>query len=154
MTARRRIALFAIVATVVVLAVVAAVFVRRSPRFLSENSQTYEEVSRAFYHGYAALQVGLLTMRRRSSRRRQTSCRVSRRPGQIWGSPNFVSVTHPAAQAMAAQLAPSNSDIAFLQGQLETGRGRPDEAIARFKHAVDLNRTGLRVRGTRTRSGN
>jgi Flp pilus assembly protein TadD len=46
----------------------------------------------------------------------------------------------------AVQLAPSNSEIAFLQGQLETGRGRPDEAIARFRRAVDLNPTGLRVR--------
>src|SRR5215471_19196120 len=60
MTARSRIALLAIAATVIVAAIVATVLIRRSPRFISERSAAYQEVSRAFYHGYAALQVGLL----------------------------------------------------------------------------------------------
>ena len=149
MTARSRIALLALVATVIVFAVVATVFIRRSPRFLSENSPTYEEVSRAFYHGYAALQVGLL-----DDAKTQFAKATDVVPGEpaAWANLGLTELRlgelDPAAQAIdkAARLAPSNSDIAFLQGQLETGRGRPDEAIARFKRAVDLNPTGLRVR--------
>src|SRR5215471_3800219 len=60
MTARSRLALAAVVAAVMAATIVATVLIRRLPRFVSERSARYEEVSRAFYHGYAALQVGLL----------------------------------------------------------------------------------------------
>jgi hypothetical protein len=49
----------------------------------------------------------------------------------------------PRRRSIGRRNWPPNSEIAFLQGQLETGRGRPDEAIARFRRAVDLNSTGL-----------
>src|SRR6476646_504196 len=149
MTARNRIAFVAISATVIVAAIVATIFIRRSPRFVSERSAAYEEVSRAFYHGYAALQVGL-----RDDAKTQFAKAtdvISREPAS-WANLGLTELrlgeVDPAAQAIdrAARLAPSNSDIAFLQGQLETGRGRPDEAIASFKRAVDLDPTGLRVR--------
>jgi tetratricopeptide (TPR) repeat protein len=149
MTARSRIALLAIVATVIGFAAVITVFIRRSPQFLSENSPAFEEVSRAFYHGYAALQVGLLDDAKTQFARATDV--VPNEPAS-WANLGLTELRlgelDPAAQAIdkAAQLAPSNSDIAFLQGQLETGRGRPDEAIARFKRAVDLNPTGLRMR--------
>src|SRR5262245_7954826 len=148
MTVRSRFVLAAILALILV-AVAATVFVRRSGRFISTTSPTYEEVSRAFYHGYAALQVGLLDDARTQFARATEI--VPREPAS-WANLGLTELRlgelDQAAQAIdrAAQLAPSNSDIAFLQGQLETGRGRPDEAIARFRRAVDLNPTGLRVR--------
>ena len=59
MTVRSRLILAASLALILV-AVVATVFIRRSGRLISSSSRAYEDVSRAFYHGYAALQVGLL----------------------------------------------------------------------------------------------
>ena len=149
MTARSRLALVATVAAVILFALVATIFIRRSRQGLSENSPRYEEISRAFYHGYAALQVGLLDDARTQFARATDT--VATEPA-AWANLGLTQLRlgelDPAAQAInkAAQLAPSNSDIAFLQGQLETGRGRPDDAIARFRRAVDLNPTGLRVR--------
>src|SRR6476620_7097883 len=144
MTARSRLALLAIVATVIVFAVVATVFIRRSPQFLSESSQRYEEVSRAFYHGYAALQVGLLDDAK--TQFAKATDVVPNEPA-AWANLGLTELRlgelDPAAQAIdkAAQLAPSNSDIAYLQGQIQTGRRRPDKAIAHFKRAVDITTT-------------
>src|SRR4029077_11754147 len=59
MTVRNRFVLAAIFGLILA-AAVATVVVRRSGRLLPPNSPEYEEVSRAFYHGYSALQVGLL----------------------------------------------------------------------------------------------
>src|SRR5262245_14582388 len=139
-----------IVAVVVVIAAiaVASVFIRRS-RALSPTSAAYEQVSRAFYHGYAALQVGLL-----DDAKTQVAKATDIVPSEpaSWANLGLTQLRlgelEQAAQAIdkAAQLAPSNSGIAYLQGQLETGRGRPDEAIARFRRAVDLDPTGLRAR--------
>jgi tetratricopeptide (TPR) repeat protein len=148
MARRSRIALFVLAAAVIV-AVVSGLVIRRQPRFMSTTSASYEEVSRAFYHGYAALQVGLLDDAK--TQFAKATGIVPSEPAS-WANLGLTELRlgeiDPAAQAIdrAAQLAPSNSDIAFLQGQLETGRGRPDEAIARFRRAVDLNPTGLRVR--------
>jgi tetratricopeptide (TPR) repeat protein len=149
MTARSRIALVVIVTAMVVIATVAIIVIRRSPRFVSERSATYEEVSRAFYHGYAALQVGLLDDARAQFAKATEI--VSREPAS-WANLGLTEMRlgelERAAQAIdrAAQLASSNSQIAFLQGQVEVGRGRPDEAIARFRRAADLNPAGLRER--------
>src|SRR5262249_9915623 len=149
MTARSRIALVASGAAVIMAALVATIFIRRLPRFISERSAAYEEVSRAFYHGYAALQVGLLDDAK--AQFAKATDIVSREPAS-WANLGLTELRlgelDPAAQAIdrAAQLAPSNSRIAFLQGQLEVSRGRPDDAIARFRRAVDLNPTGLRER--------
>src|SRR5215471_2007701 len=149
MTARSRLAVAAVVAAVIAAAIVATVLVRRPPRFVSERSATYEEVSRAFFHGYAALQVGLLDDAK--TQFAQATAIVAREPAS-WANLGLTELRlgelDRAAQAIdrAAQLAPSNSRIAFLQGQMEVGRGRPDEAIARFRRAVGLNPTGLRER--------
>jgi len=129
-------------------AAIGIVLTRRS-RSISVTSPAYEEVSRAFYHGYAALQVGLLDDAKTQFAKATEI--VSSEPAS-WANLGLTELRlgelDQAAQAIdkAAQLAPSNSGIAYLQGQLETGRGRPDEAIARFRRAVDLNPTGLRPR--------
>jgi len=134
MTARGRIALLAIVATVIVFAVVATVFIRRSPRFLSENSQRYEEVSRAFYHGFAALQVGLLDDAK--TQFAKATDVVPNEPA-AWANLGLTELRlgdlDPAAQAIdkAAQLAPSTSPspAAAAAGRWETKR-RPSAATS------------------------
>ena len=55
-----RLVLVVAIMAALLIAATAVVLVRRSPRFVSPTSATYEEMSRAFYHGLAALQVGLL----------------------------------------------------------------------------------------------
>jgi tetratricopeptide (TPR) repeat protein len=144
----RRRTLLTIAVAVIVIVAAGIVYVRRS-RSISPTSPAYEDVSRAFYHGYAALQVGLLDDAK--SQFAKATEIVPSEPAS-WANLGLTDLrlgeldqATPAIER-AAQLAPSNSDIAFLQGQLETGRGRPDDAIARFRHAVDLNPTGLRVR--------
>src|SRR5215831_1162753 len=118
MTARSRLAFAAAVAAVIVSAIVATVFIRRPPRFVSERSATYEEVSRAFFHGYAALQVGLLDDAR--TQFAQATEIVSREPAS-WANLGLTELRlgelDSAAQAIdrAAQLAPLNSRIAFLE---------------------------------------
>ena len=54
----------------------------------------------------------------------------------------------PALQAIqrAVALAPSSSDVVLLLGQLESSRGRLDQAIADFRRAVELDPNNLRAR--------
>src|SRR6476469_5091159 len=119
MTARSRIALLGIVAALIVAAIVTTVLVRRSPRFLSAGPAAYEQVSRAFYHGYAALEVGLLDDAK--TQFAKATDVISREPA-AWANLGLTELrlgeVDPAAQAidLAARLAPSNSRIAFLQG--------------------------------------
>src|SRR5206468_1785722 len=121
----------------------------RSPRFISTTSPVYQDVSRAFYHGYAALQVGLLDDAKAQFAR--ATGIVPREPA-AWANLGLTELRLgeivPASQSIdrAAALASANSDIAFLQAQVETARGRPAEAIAYFRRAVDLDPRGLRVR--------
>src|SRR6267154_6864118 len=120
MTVRSRLVLPASLALILA-AVVATVFIRRSGRPISPSSPAYEEVSRAFYHGYAALQVGLLDDAKAQFSR--ASEIVSREPAS-WANLGLTQLRlgefDPASQSIdkAAALAPSNSDIAFLQGKL------------------------------------
>ena len=145
----RRLVLLVALMAALLAAATAVVLVRRAPRFVSPTSATYEEMSRAYYHGLAALQVGLL-----DDAKTQFTRATEIVPGEpaAWAN---LGLTHlrlgeldPASQTIdrAAALAPASSEIAFLQGQVETGRGRPEAAIARFRRAVDLDPRGLRVR--------
>jgi tetratricopeptide (TPR) repeat protein len=118
-------------------------------RLPSPESAVYEEMTRRFYHGLAALQVGLLDDAKEQFTRATTLV-----PGEpaAWANlglahlrlGEFDAASQPIERAVA--LAPKNSDVAFLQAQLETSRGRLDEGIARFRRAVDLDPRGLRAR--------
>ncbi len=116
---------------------------------MSPASPAYEAVSRAFYHGLAALQVGLLDDARTQFASATTI--VPREPAS-WGNLGLTNLrlgdldaAGPALER-AASLAPASADIAFLQGQLEISRGRPAEAIAHFERGVRLDPRGLRIR--------
>ena len=139
-----------VVAGVIVITAAAGLYVaRRSPRYMSPASPAYEAVSRAFYHGLAALQVGLLDDARTQFASATTI--VPREPAS-WGNLGLTNLrlgdldaAGPALER-AASLAPASADIAFLQGQLEISRGRPAEAIAHFERGVRLDPRGLRIR--------
>ena len=145
---RRRIIVRGLFVALVVLLATGAYIVMRSRATLpAADSATYEEITRAFYHGLASLQVGLL-----DDAKREFGRSTELGPGEPAGWANL-GLAHlrlgeydaaSAAIGRAVALATQNSDVALLQGQLELARGRLDDAIARFRHAVDLDSRGLK----------
>jgi tetratricopeptide (TPR) repeat protein len=113
------------------------------------GSPLYEDVSRAFYRGLAAFQVGLLDNARQDFL--QATSLVPAEPA-AWANLGLTELRRgqidSARQALdrAAEWAPENSDIRLLQGQAESARGRLDEAISYFRRAVDLGGDNLRAR--------
>ncbi len=109
----------------------------------------YEDLVRTFYRGLASLEVGLLDDAKRDFAHATDVVAVE---PAAWAN---LALAHlrlgefePAAAAVqrAATLAPASSEIAFLQGQLETSRGRLDEGIADFRRAIQLDPASLRAR--------
>jgi len=109
----------------------------------------YEQTTRAFYHGLAALEVGLLD----DARQQFTSATmlVPREPAS-WANLGLTQMrlgeldaaAEPIQRALA--LAPDNSDLVLLDARMETARGRLDEGIAGLRRAVTLDTRGLRAR--------
>jgi len=135
------------VALVVLLATGAYIVMRSRATLPAADSATYEEVTRAFYHGLASLQVGLL-----DDAKREFGRSTELGPGEPAGWANL-GLAHlrlgeydaaSAAIARAAGLAPRNPDVALLQGQLEVARGRLDDGITWFRRAVDLDLRDLK----------
>ncbi len=133
----------------VALAVGGYVLSLRKDRLPSQDSPIYEDMTRQFYRGLASLQVGLLDDAK-SAFKRSTEL-VPGEPA-AWANLGLAHLRlgefDEASLALdrASALAPSSGEVAFLQGQMETARGRPDAAIARFRRAVDLVPRGLRAR--------
>src|SRR5262245_35838870 len=135
---------------VVVAAALTFVLVRglRS-RVPAPGSEPYEQATRAFYHGLAALDVGLL-----DDARTQFTRATEVVPGEpaAWANLGLAhlrlgeldAAVAPVERALA--LAPGNAEVALLAGRMETTRGRLDEGIARLRRAVDLEATGVRAR--------
>jgi Tfp pilus assembly protein PilF len=141
------------VAGFALVAVAAGVYLlmgRSAPRDLpAVGSPEYEQTTSAFYRGLAQLQVGLL-----DDAKREYSKAVALAPGEPAGWANL-GIAHlrlgefdAAAEPIekAAALLPSSSDLALLQGRLETSRGRIEQGVAQLRRAVDLDRGGLRAR--------
>jgi tetratricopeptide (TPR) repeat protein len=113
------------------------------------GSGTYEQTTRAFYHGLAALEVGLLD----DARQQFTSATtlVPREPAS-WANLGLAQMRLGELDAAAApiqralSLAPDNSDLVLLAARMETARGRLDEGIAGLRRAVVLDTRGLRAR--------
>src|ERR1700693_5734499 len=136
----------------IVMAVVGAYLLLRSTStrgLPSADSRAYEETTKSFYRVLAQLQVGLL-----DAAKREFTRATELAPGEpaAWAN---LGITHlrlgefdaaAAPIAKAAALVPGQSDVAFLQGRLETSRGRLDQGIAHLRRAVDLDRGGLRAR--------
>jgi tetratricopeptide (TPR) repeat protein len=133
---------------VAVLAIVALIVVQR--RSLPEpGTQTYEQTTRAFYHGLAALEVGLLDDARQQFMSATTL--VPREPAS-WANLGLTQMRlgelDAAAEPIqhALSLAPDNSDLVLLAARMETARGRLDEGIAGLRRAALLDSRGLRAR--------
>jgi tetratricopeptide (TPR) repeat protein len=131
-------------------AVAGALVVRRSNVGLpSASSPAYEETTRHFYRGLAQLQVGLL-----DDAKREFAGATELAPGEpaAWANlgiahlrlGEFDAASEPITRAAA--LLPRDSDLALLEGQMETSRGRLDQGLAHLRRAVGLNRGGLRAR--------
>jgi len=139
-----------IVAIVLVaaLASAAVVLVRRQP-LPAPGSETYEETTRAFYHGLAALEVGLLDDARQQFTNAATL--VPREPAS-WANLGLTQMrlgeldaaAEPVQRALS--LAPDNSDLVLLAARMEIARGRLDEGIAGLRRAAALDTRGLRAR--------
>ncbi len=138
------------VAAVVAIVSVTTVFVWRARNALpAPGSETYEQVTRAFYHGLAALEVGLLDDARREFTTVTTL--VEKEPA-AWAN---LGLTHlrlgeldaaavPIERALT--LAPDNADAALLAGRMEIARGRLDDGVAHLRRAAELAPEALRPR--------
>jgi tetratricopeptide (TPR) repeat protein len=122
---------------------------QRARSLPSPGSDTYEQTTRAFYHGLAALEVGLLD----DARQQFTSATglVPREPAS-WANLGLTQMRlgelDAAAEPIqrALSLDPDNSDLVLLAARMETARGRLDEGIAGLRRAVALDARGLRAR--------
>jgi tetratricopeptide (TPR) repeat protein len=134
-------------ALIAMIAVGAVVWQRR--QVPEPGTETYEQTTRAFYHGLAALEVGLLD----DARQQFTSATmlVPREPAS-WANLGLTQMRlgelDAAAEPIqrALSLAPDNSDLVLLAARMETARGRLDEGIAGLRRAVTLDTRGLRAR--------
>jgi Tfp pilus assembly protein PilF len=139
----------AVVAAVAVVAIGAAVVYLRRPSLPQPGTPAYEQVSRAFYHGLAALEVGLLDDARQQFTAATTA--VPEEPAS-WANLGLAQLRLGELDAAvmpverALELAPSNVDIAMLAGRMEVARGRLDEAVTRLRRAVSLDERGLQAR--------
>jgi len=114
--------------------VAAAVFFFR-PSLPAPGTEPYEQVSRAFYHGLAALEVGLLDDARQQFRRATEL--VPAEPAG-WANLGLAQLrlgeldaaVMPVARAL--ELAPANVDIAMLAGRMEVRQGTGLGFLNRF----------------------
>jgi len=125
------------------------VFYLRRPSLPGPDTPAYEQVSRAFYHGLAALEVGLLDDARQQF---TTATTVVPQEPAAWANLGLAQLRLGELDAAvmpierALELAPANVDIALLAGRMEVARGRLDEAVARLRRAVSLEERGLQAR--------
>jgi tetratricopeptide (TPR) repeat protein len=139
------------VAFVSAMAVAAAALVvwRRATALPQPGSAAYERVTRAFYHGLAALEVGLLDDARRQFT--EATELVPKEPAS-WANLGLAHLRLGELEAAVASveralaLAPDNAEIVMLAARLESARGRLDEGVARLRQAVSLDPQGLRAR--------
>ena len=139
-----------ILAAIAAAAAAIAVFVAvRTPASLTPPPETYEEVTRAFYRGLAALEVGLLDDARREFT--DAAGLVPEEPAS-WANLGIAQLrlgeldaaAEPVGRAL--MLAPDHPDLALLAGRMEIARGRLDEGLAHLRRAVELDPSGLRAR--------
>ncbi len=121
----------------------------RGPSLPAPGSAPYEQMTRAFYWGLSALEVGLLDDARQQFTKATTI--VPEEPA-AWANLGLTQLRLGELDAAAAPveralaLAPNNGDLVLLAARMEAARGRLDEAVTRLRHAVELDPGGLRAR--------
>jgi tetratricopeptide (TPR) repeat protein len=119
------------------------------PPLPDPGSDIYARFTRAFYHGLAAMQVGLL-----DDARVQLTTATETIPGEAsaWADLALAHmrlgdlVAAEAPLARARELAPDDTAILLMAGRMETARGRLDEGIALLRQAVRGEQDGIRAR--------
>ena len=105
------------------------------------GSDTYEQTTRAFYHGISAMQVGLLEDAKNQFAR---VTELTPEEPAAWAN---LALSHlrlgdldgaSAPMERALALAPDDPAIALLAGRMEAARGRLDEGIALLRRAAQL----------------
>ncbi|MES1255985.1 MAG: FG-GAP-like repeat-containing protein [Acidobacteriota bacterium] len=149
MRVRRRVLATAVLAACVA-AVVAGALVRRRQRgaLPVAGSPVFEQTTRAFYHGLAALQVGLLDDARAAFLTATTLA-----PGEpaAWANLGLTDLRRGQFQsaapaiARAAALAPTSSAVAVLEAELAKAEGHPAAVVARYRRALELDAASPRV---------
>ena len=132
-----------------VIAILAFFLLNRRPSVPAEGSQAYEQVTRVFYRGLAALEVGLLDNARQDFT--QATQLAANEPA-AWAN---LGLTHlrlgeldAAAEPIlhALSLAPRSGELELLAARMENARGRIDEGISHLRRAVELDASALRPR--------
>ena len=136
-------------AIAVVAVAIAAVLHLRGPSLPEPGSDAYEQVSRVFYHGLAALEVGLLDDARQQFT--QATTLVPEEPA-AWANLGLAQLRLGELEAAVApveralQLAPANVDVVMLAGRMDVARGQLDAAVARLRQAATLDARALQPR--------
>ena len=113
------------------------------------GSSEYEQITRAFYRGLAALEVGLLDDARDQFAR---ATELVPEEAASWANLGLARLRlgdlEGAAPAIerALQLAPNRGDILLLASRLESARGELDASVALLRRAAAADPTDLRAR--------
>jgi tetratricopeptide (TPR) repeat protein len=113
------------------------------------GSPEYETATRAFYHGLAALEVGLLDDAREQFSR---ATRAAPAEPASWANLGLTELRRgeiePAAAAVdeALRLAPGHADVLMLASRLASARGQVEEGVALLRRAMGADPTSLRIR--------
>ncbi len=113
------------------------------------GSPAYEAATRAFYHGLAALEVGLL-----DDAREQFASATHAAPDEAatWANLALTELrrgeVEPAAAAVerALALAPGHAGVLMLASRLASARGDVDEGVALLRRALAADPSNLRAR--------
>ena len=147
MTRRLRIALALLAVAVGVLLYLG--WQRRSSGLPRQGTQAYEQTTRAFYSGVAALQVGLLDD---AVRYFEEATRLAPREPAAWGNLavtrlrlSDVEAAEPAVND-ALRLAEDTAAVQMLAARWEIARGNLDAGIVRLRRAIELDPDHLRAR--------
>ena len=144
-----RITTTALVALAIAVVAAGALVWRSRTALPAPGSETYEQVTRAFYHGLAALEVGLLDDAKREFTTVTTT--VEEEPA-AWANLGLTHLrlgeldTAAVPIERAIMLAPDNADLALLAGRMEIARGNLDDGVARLRRAVELAPDALQPR--------
>ena len=138
-----------LITALIVVIVAVVVVIRRTSGLPAPGSDRYEQVTRAFYHGIAALEVGLLDDARMQFGRATEL--VEEEPAS-WANLGVAQLRLGELDAAAApvsralMLAPDNVEVLLVAGRMEIARGRLDEGVAYLRRAAEVDGDGLRTR--------
>ena len=149
MTRRLRIGLALFVVTIIGGVLLYQGWQRRASGLPRPGSDAYEQTTRAFFSGVAALQVGLLDD---AVRYFTEATRLAPREPAAWGNLGVTRLrlsdvdAAGAAVTEALRLADDTGGVQLLAARLEIARGNLDAGIVHLRRAIELDPGDLRAR--------